>query len=222
MSDISKFFEEEVPQAFTAGLESLRSALEEAEGAGNTEKAEKLKGKLDSYEDVEATLRIEITGDGGGDYYFNYYDGELEVSGEGQEDPIVWLTQTADDFTALQESGVNPLAAGSGGMGGGGGGGARLGPMNPEAADKLRTFDAVLKFTLSDLPEDAGSATTLVRFGEGNTENEPEVSVEIAYLDFKDIISGELLGPQAFMMGKIRIEGDMSIVMRLASIGMGG
>lgn len=221
MSQIKKFFEEEVPQAFLAGLESLRAALEEAEGAGDTEKAGRLKKKLDSYEDVEATLRIEITGDGGGDFYFNYFDAELEVSDEGQEDPILWLTQTVDDFNALDEAGINPLAAGGGGMGGGGGGAVRLGPLNPETADKLRDFVAVLKFTLSELPEDAGSATTLVRFGEGNTESEPEVSVEIAYPDFKDILSGELLGPQAFMMGKIRIEGDMSIVMRLASLGMG-
>jgi putative sterol carrier protein len=37
---------------------------------------------------------------------------------------------------------------------------------------------------------------------------------------YEDITSGKVQAPQAFMMGQVRIEGDMSIGMRLASLAM--
>ena len=44
------------------------------------------------------------------------------------------------------------------------------------------------------------------------------------YLDLADVremLAGRLDPPQAFMAGKIRIDGDVSIAMRLASLGLG-
>ena len=216
MSKIQSFFTEDIPGAFSARVESLKDALEEAEEAGNDEKADKLQQKVDALEEAEATFRVEITGDGGGAFYFNYFDGNLEVSDSAEEDPIAWVTQSAEDFTKLQDAGVNPL--GSGGGGGSGKGG--LGPLNPGLADKVRELDTIMKVVLADLPDGAGEGALVVRLGEG-TDGDPQVTITVSHPDYLEMLSGRLLPPQAFMMGKIKIEGDMSIVMRLAALGMG-
>lgn len=55
--------------------------------------------------------------------------------------------------------------------------------------------------------------------GEGETEN-PNCTVTVSASDWLDILSGKLDGQMAFMAGKLKIAGDMSLAMKLNSLFM--
>lgn len=46
----------------------------------------------------------------------------------------------------------------------------------------------------------------------------PNCKLQIACGDFKDMVEGRLAGTNAFMSGKLKIDGDMSLAMRLESV----
>jgi len=53
--------------------------------------------------------------------------------------------------------------------------------------------------------------------GEG-TADSPSITISMASADFKDMVDGKLNGTMAFMSGKLKIKGDMSLAMKLESI----
>ena len=91
-----------------------------------------------------------------------------------------------------------------------------------ESADsqKLSGLDAVLLFDLSG--EKGGQWTATVADGslsvaKGSADS-PTMTLKMTAEDFVAMINGELNAMAAFMQGKIKIEGDMSIAMRLQSL----
>ena len=58
-----------------------------------------------------------------------------------------------------------------------------------------------------------GALTT----GEGEAEN-PSITITVSDTDWLDIITGKLDGQMAFMTGKLKIQGDMSLAMKLKSL----
>jgi putative sterol carrier protein len=52
---------------------------------------------------------------------------------------------------------------------------------------------------------------------EGSIEN-PGVTVTMAATDFMAMVSGKLNGQMAFMQGKLKIKGDMSLALKLQQI----
>ena len=51
-----------------------------------------------------------------------------------------------------------------------------------------------------------------------NENKEAECTVGIDFSDFNDLLSGKLSPMEAFMGGKLNIEGDMGVAMKLQSI----
>ncbi|MDP6566641.1 MAG: SCP2 sterol-binding domain-containing protein [Alphaproteobacteria bacterium] len=51
-----------------------------------------------------------------------------------------------------------------------------------------------------------------------NDDGEADCTLKITMDDFMAMTAGELDGTTAFMMGKLKIEGDMGIAMRLQSV----
>ena len=58
-----------------------------------------------------------------------------------------------------------------------------------------------------------------VNLSEGAIEN-PNVTVDVAAKDWVDILAGELDPTMAFMAGKLRISGDLGLMMRFKQIFM--
>lgn len=89
--------------------------------------------------------------------------------------------------------------------------------FNPEAAGSL---NAIYYFDISGenggkwgLEIKDGSCTLL----DGEVEN-PTVTISIADEDFIELRKGNLNSQMAFMMGKLRVTGDMSLAMKLQSM----
>lgn len=56
-----------------------------------------------------------------------------------------------------------------------------------------------------------------VEVGEGDAEN-PNITITVTSGDWMDIVSGKLNGQMAFLTGKLKIQGDMTLAMKLQSI----
>ncbi|HTV67127.1 MAG TPA: SCP2 sterol-binding domain-containing protein [Rhizobiaceae bacterium] len=50
------------------------------------------------------------------------------------------------------------------------------------------------------------------------TDGPADCTIKLSLSDFEDLISGDLSATSAFMTGKIKIEGDMSVAMALQSL----
>jgi len=50
------------------------------------------------------------------------------------------------------------------------------------------------------------------------TADSSNITISMAASDFKDMIDGKLNGTMAFMSGKLKLKGDMSLAMKLESL----
>lgn len=90
------------------------------------------------------------------------------------------------------------------------------------SADPSRTggLQAVYQFNISG--DDPGVYQVILtpesaKAVEGEQEI-PNCTLEIDSNDFKDMLEGKLNGTAAFMSGKLRVNGDLGLAMRLESI----
>ncbi|MBC7105337.1 MAG: SCP2 sterol-binding domain-containing protein [Firmicutes bacterium] len=87
----------------------------------------------------------------------------------------------------------------------------------PEAMEGVT---AVYQFVL----EGEGGGNYVLRFQDGagtieeGTAEDPNVTITMDAADFVDMISGNLNAMVAFMGGKLRLQGDMALAMKLQSI----
>lgn len=215
-TEIETLFYEELPQAFDENLDAARErleALQDSDDPAAQAKAERLEDRLDDLEDLETTLRVELQGDGGGDFYLNFADASLEVADEPESEPIVWVTQSVTDFLAMRNEGAGALSA----LGGAEKAKGRI--IDPGIAERVAGLDVTLAIVLSQ-GDTFSEASALVRLGRGNQKSAPQITIRASIPDLKDIVAARMPAPQAFMAGKIRIEGDMALAMKLISVVM--
>ena len=88
------------------------------------------------------------------------------------------------------------------------------------SAEKLKGVDATILFDLSG--EESGQWTVTIDDGQVDfTEGSPEpptVTVEATAEDLKALVRGELNPMAAFMQGRVKVKGDMSIAMQLQKL----
>jgi putative sterol carrier protein len=80
---------------------------------------------------------------------------------------------------------------------------------------------AVVKWDFGDgefLMLDAAQVPNVI----SNDDGEADCTLKMALDDFLSMIQGELDGTTAFMTGKLKIEGDMGIAMKLQGVLSGG
>jgi putative sterol carrier protein len=86
--------------------------------------------------------------------------------------------------------------------------------------EKAVGMDAVLQFNFSGT--EAGSWYTVIKDGkcsvEKGTHTSPKMTLAADSGDFVKIFTGELDGMQAFMQGKLRLTGDLSLAMKLLTM----
>jgi putative sterol carrier protein len=56
-----------------------------------------------------------------------------------------------------------------------------------------------------------------VQVGDGQADN-PNITLTLESQNFMDLISGKLNGQMAFLTGKLKIQGDMTLAMKLQSL----
>ena len=87
-----------------------------------------------------------------------------------------------------------------------------------EMATAADALGSTIKFDFNDDPGvvylDGSSDPNTV----SNEDKDADCTVKIDLQDFKDMLSGDLNPMGAFMGGKLKIEGDMGVAMKLSSL----
>jgi putative sterol carrier protein len=86
--------------------------------------------------------------------------------------------------------------------------------------ESLEGIEGVLQFNLSG--DQGGNWYLTVKdkkmeLTDGIAEN-PRITLSASAKDFKNIVTGKTNAMQAFMLGKIKISGDMNLAMKLQSL----
>jgi putative sterol carrier protein len=85
-------------------------------------------------------------------------------------------------------------------------------------AEEAREIDAVYKFVL----DGEGGGTWIVRLKESldiaEADDDAECTIGLAAADFIDMFEGRVNGQQLFFSGKLRIEGDMQLALKLQQL----
>ena len=91
-----------------------------------------------------------------------------------------------------------------------------------EAADpaKLKGVSAVYQFELSG--DNGGVFHSVVDDGKASVveaaHDSPNITITMAADDFDSMLNGKLNATSAFMAGKLKVKGDMSLAMKLQSL----
>ena len=86
--------------------------------------------------------------------------------------------------------------------------------------EKVKDINATYQW---DITGDDGGKWN-VKLGEGDVEvkegeaTDPNITITVASGDWLDIVNGKLNGQMAFMTGKLKIQGDMALALKLQSI----
>lgn len=86
--------------------------------------------------------------------------------------------------------------------------------------DKAKSVDAVYQFDIEG--DDGGTwtvdLTAAADWVSAGPSDKAQCTIGMTTTDFMDMVEGRLDGTQAFMMGKLKIDGDMGLAMKLTTI----
>jgi putative sterol carrier protein len=87
-------------------------------------------------------------------------------------------------------------------------------------ADKAGNFDATVQFDLSG--EEGGAWYVVIADGSAAAEkgsvDDPSAVIRMDASDFRDMMTGNLDPMNAFMTGKVKVEGDLNTVMKFQTL----
>ena len=163
---------------------------------------------LDELRGVDATLAVEVLGQGAGTWNLNIERGVMTLGERAQHPPFMTLRLDRPDFERLaEEAGDSPLAF--------------LGALASQPGDlkitsarmeNLNLLEGTLRF---ELVGEAGFAI-LAHFGSAPIPNEPTTVIQVDRAAYEALKAGELAAQDAFLSGQIQLEGDMQLAMQLA------
>ncbi len=190
------FYRERIPRQFNR-------ALEEQEALG-----ERGRRVYEAMRAVDATIRVEVEGEGGGTFFLNISAGRMRADAEPAHPPFLTLLQDRRAFERLErEAGESALAL-LGGLSG------LAGEMRLTRARirNLRDVNGLVRFAVTG--DDGFVLRT--HFGADPVPDEPKTTITVDEQAYRDLRSGALDPQSAFMSEQIRIEGDLETAMQLA------
>ena len=205
-----EFYTERIPRQFN---QSLALQEEQAKSEGPDSEAARILASLKSVNATICAVVSPVLGQPGDTFYLNVTQGRMQVDEKhAAHPPFLTLCHDAATLEPLvRESGDSVLGF-LGGLAGMQGDlrltGARI--------ENLAGLSGSVRFTLTG--ENGFSIVT--HFGSDPIPAEPDCTIEVEGAMYKDLKSGQLPPQEAFMSGKINIDGDMQMAMQLALAAM--
>lgn len=199
-TDPKEFYTERIPAQFGEALRQQAKI--------STEDDREAARVLEEMRAVNATLRIIVKGETEETFHLNIAAGEVEASDHPAHEPFMTIIHDLPALDALvRESGDSALGF--------------LGGMAGLAGEMKLTSGRIAN--LSDLHGSIGLELTgedgfrlVSHFGPDPIPEEPQCTIRIDGNVYQDIRSGALPAQEAFMTGRIEVEGDMQMAMQLA------
>jgi hypothetical protein len=163
---------------------------------------------LDGMRAVAATIRFVVTGSGGGTFFVNLADGRSTAGDAATHPPFLTLAIDGSHYEPLwREAGDNVL----GFLGGISGMGAPI-KLTQLRVKQIAEVGGTLLFELTG----EGGFRLLARLGDGDPVEPADTTIRVDTEAFRELRAGKLEPQDAFMAGKIQVEGDMQRAMQLA------
>jgi hypothetical protein len=195
-ADPRRFYTERIPEQFNR-------ALERQEAAGESGRA-----VLEGMRGVDATIRIDVEGQGGGRFFLNIAAGRMIAGSEPLQPPFLTVLQDRRAFERIAaEAGDSALAL----LGGLSGLAAEM-RLTRSRLDNLRAVSGSMQFEVRG----DGGFSLRTHFGPEPVPAEPDASIAVDEDAYRALRAGELDPQSAFLAGRIAIEGDLQLAMQLA------
>jgi len=174
-------------------------------------------------EALKLQLGLRLEGDGGGEWIVELDGGKVVVrSGARDATAFTYVQSVADWQGALWGGRGSWLGKGAA---------ALFRPEADEAQAALGLVGSALPMALEALREvrgllgvevagNDGAWNLALQLGPGEVPPEPTAVVHVASEDIDQMLSGELKPMEAFMAGRIRVVGDMSLLLQIQAAGM--
>ena len=190
------FFTQQLPAQFEAALgEQERTA----------ETASRL---LAGMRAVHATIRVDVRGDGGGTFFLNVSAGHMSPGESPLHAPFLTLVQERASFDRfVAEVGGSAL-----GFLGALSGLAQEMRLTQARIDLLSGLAGTVRFEVRG----EGGFALLTHFGPGEPASPATTSITVDRDAYTDLRAGRLNPQDAFLSGRIALEGDLQLAMQLA------
>ncbi len=194
--DPSTFFRERFPAQLNRSLAEQEQAAQQAQRA------------LDGMRAVAATIRFEVGGAGGGTFFVNIEKGRSSAGDSAAQTPFLSIALDVAHYEPLfREAGDNVL----GFLGGISGMGAPIRLTQTRVA-QIAEVGGTLCFELTG----EGGFTLLATLGESAPRDGADTTIRVDTQAYRELREGRLEPQEAFLAGKIAVEGDMQRAMQLA------
>ncbi len=192
MSTPDEYFEKRVPEAWNRRLQQQRD-----HGADGQDLLAKMRA---------ADFALEVIVPAAGSYHLEVRDGEMRALDAARPDVLLSLSMSPSDCIKLEASvGASPMAllGGVGGM-----------PdfvLTPDRIAVMREIEGTMRVQVTG--DDAWGV--IIHFGSPPVPD-PRTTVSIPQEEFTKLIAGEMDLQGAFMTGKLEMEGDVEVPMKMA------
>jgi SCP-2 sterol transfer family len=195
-ADPRSFYAERIPTQFNRALEEQAAKGDEG-------------GKvLAGMRAVNATIRVDVDVEGGGTFFLNIREGRMSCADTPAHAPFLTLVQDRAAFEFLErESGDSAMAL----LGGLSGLAGEM-KLTRQRIDNLAGVKGALLFRVTG---DHGFSL-LTHFGPDPVPEQPSCSIAVDPEAYDALRAGTLHPQDAFMTGRIQVEGDMQLAMQVA------
>ena len=193
MTDPRQFYTERVPQQFNAALKDQQALGDEGRRV------------LDDMKAVDATIRVEVAGES---FFLNIAQGHMTSGNTPDHPAFLTLVQDRAAFERLAAEAGDSAMALLGGLTG------LAGEMKLTRTriDNLRMAKGSIRFEV----EGDNGFSMITHFGDDPIPDQPDASITVAADVYQKLRAGSVDPPQAFLDGKIKVDGDMQLTMQLA------
>ncbi len=194
--DPRRYYTESIPLQFNGALDA-----QERLGEAGRELYQEMRA-------VDATLCVEVRGEGGGRFYLNIREGRMSAADAPAQPPFLTVAQDRPAFEKLVRAAGDSALALLGGLSG------LAGEMRltRQRIENLAQLQGAVRFSVG-----GGDGFDLIaHFGGGPVPELPNASIAVDEDAYRELRSGKLDPGAAFMNGKIKVEGDLQLAMQLA------
>jgi hypothetical protein len=194
------YFTELLPEQFERALRQQEREVEAAQRV------------LEGMREVSATLAVQVAGDDGGKFFLNIDGGHLTPGDKPTHPPVLTLVQSRRDYERLIRDAGDSALGFLGGLSG-------LAGEMKLTKSRLDVLAGVTGTLFFEVTGDEGFAI-LTHFGEGGAKETPDTTIRVHPEVYAELRAGRLDAQNAFMGGKLQVEGDLQLAMQVALAAM--